>query len=811
MKKYINVFLIVLSVIGFYFGWSLTPKIHPEWSISFQKDKNEISSIIKNKIINFGYDLNNYEFIVNYKIDRNLYHYLSSKYSIDSLHIVLNNYNFALYNITLVPKDYLNNITFKNNGEVYITNVKNIIYQLIVTPNGEIIKFEQKLPDDYVLKTLDSNYAYQLCSKFLLDEYTNYNFKIYDSKSFFSPNKKSIVYYARGYDGLKNEKIIQVEVANNKIYDINLKYGFEILPDYKLEEIKENNFDIITTIVSIILVAILLILMIQRLKRDEIDLKFGVVLGGILAFLYAFTTIYLIGNQTINSFSGIGMSIFIFLILFIVFFALFFILFSGIDSLARYYWQDKFHSFDALKKGYFFAKKVRDSIFNGFYIAGIFILLNTLYYYFIQYIFGISSINILSNEFTQSINILSTNLSFLSILSFILVTSITYTFAGPLFITSLLKMKIKNNLFVILFSSLIYSLTFLPIKIETYDIYIHLIGNFVFSIFVIIFFFKYDVLTIIFSFFFEQIVTNIFKFNNLQLGNSDIILIICYGIVILFIIFYIISSILNKDIDYEEIVPTIVKRISERERIEKEIEAARHIQQSFLPVKIPIKKGIDIYSICLPAYEVGGDYYDYFDLDEDKLAVVIGDVSGKGIKAAFYMTLIKGILKTQSQTNLSPSIILGKANKIFYELVEKGNFISIIYGIFDLKNKTFTYANAGHNPLIFRKHLNNNIIYDKNEGIALGLVDEETFNNNIKDKYIKFDQGDLFIFYTDGIIEAMNKNKEEYGEKRFIKIIDENSNNCSKEILNNIIRDVKTFIGKASQHDDITLLVIKIL
>jgi len=809
MNKIINISLIILSILGFYFGWLLYPKIHPEWCISFQKDKSEISSVIKKKISDFGYDLNGYEILINYKIDRDLYHYLSKKHSIDSLHIIFNYYNFVIYNITLVPKEYLKNIIFKDNGEVYISTSKGIIYQLIVSSKGEIIKFEQKLPDDYEMKTLDSNYAYQLCRKFLFEEYTDYNFKIYDTKSFSSPNKKSMVFYAKGFDSLKNERIIQIEIANNKIIDINLKYGFEFLPDYKLEEKKEDNFNIIATIVTIILVAILLILMIQRLKRDEINLKFGVILGGILAFLYTFSTAYIIWNQNTSTF-GIGMLIFIFLILFIIFFALFFILFSGIDSIARYYWQEKFHSFDALKRGYFFVKKVRSSIFNGFYISGIFILLNTLFDYFIKHYFGIGSINIDSNDFAQSINVISTNLSYLSILSFILVTSITYSFAGPLFLTSLVKMKIKNNLFVILFSSLLYSLTFLPIKGETYDINIHLAGNLLFSFFVIIFFYKYDVLTLIFGFFFQQIVTDIYKFNNLRLENTDIILIICSGILILFVIIYIISLILNKDIDYEELSPAIVKRISERERIEKEIEAARHIQQSFLPAKIPTKKEIDIYSVCLPAYEVGGDYYDYFNLGEDKLAIVVGDVSGKGIKAAFYMTLIKGILKTQSQTNLLPSIILAKANKIFYELVEKGNFISVIYGIFDLNNKTFIYANAGHNPLIFRKHRDNNVICDKNEGIALGLVDEDTFNNNIKDKYIKFDQGDLFVFYTDGIIEAMNKDNEEYGEERFIKIINENSNNSSKEIIKNILQDVKKFIGKASQHDDITLLVIKI-
>jgi sigma-B regulation protein RsbU (phosphoserine phosphatase) len=282
------------------------------------------------------------------------------------------------------------------------------------------------------------------------------------------------------------------------------------------------------------------------------------------------------------------------------------------------------------------------------------------------------------------------------------------------------------------------------------------------------------------------------------------------GVILLFVVIYIVSYFYKKDINYEELTPAIVKRITERERIVKEIEAARHIQQSFLPDRIPDIKGLDIGSVCLPAYEVGGDYYDLFKIDDNKLAIVIGDVSGKGIKAAFYMTLVKGIIKAQSLMYSSPAEILSKANKIFFELVEKGNFISLIYGIFDLENKFLIYGNAGHNHIIIKEISKGGIRFDKTEGIALGLSEDPIFTNNIKEQVINFRPGDTFVFYTDGVVEAMNKDRMEYGNERFLDLINEISINSASEIVTIITQRVKKFIGKADQHDDLTLLVVKI-
>ncbi len=167
--------------------------------------------------------------------------------------------------------------------------------------------------------------------------------------------------------------------------------------------------------------------------------------------------------------------------------------------------------------------------------------------------------------------------------------------------------------------------------------------------------------------------------------------------------------------------------------MQSELEIARDVQMSFLPVKNPQFKGLDIAAKCIPALEVGGDYYDFVRLDESRLGIIIGDVSGKGTQAAFYMTLTKGFVKALSKTIKSPSEFLIQINELFYENVERGTFISMIYGIFDLKENTLTFSRAGHNPVLARQSDKNEIELLNPVGLALGLEKGQIFSRTIKE------------------------------------------------------------------------------
>jgi phosphoserine phosphatase RsbU/P len=262
--------------------------------------------------------------------------------------------------------------------------------------------------------------------------------------------------------------------------------------------------------------------------------------------------------------------------------------------------------------------------------------------------------------------------------------------------------------------------------------------------------------------------------------------------------------------DYDTYVPEYVSRIAEKERFLKELEIARGVQMRFLPQKVPQFPSLEIVSLCQPAMEVGGDYYDFIQVDERYMTVLIGDVSGKGVSAAFYMTMVKGIIKTLSKKNTDPATILAEANEIFYENAPRDVFITIIYGVFDLKEKILTLASAGHNPLLIRKNDTGKIEMINPKGIALGLDHGERYKKITKEVSIPIAPNDVFVFYTDGVTEAMNNNEEVFGEERLLKIVEKHGHLSPQQLQEKIVDAVSEFSETAPQHDDFTMVVVKV-
>jgi serine phosphatase RsbU (regulator of sigma subunit) len=287
-------------------------------------------------------------------------------------------------------------------------------------------------------------------------------------------------------------------------------------------------------------------------------------------------------------------------------------------------------------------------------------------------------------------------------------------------------------------------------------------------------------------------------------------------IVILFLFFgfilWSIYSIATKDkaLDFDSLSPAYAARITERERLKRELEIAEEVQISFLPKEDPVLKEISIASRCIPASEVGGDYYDYIHFDDNSIGIVIGDVSGKGIQASFYMTLVKGFLKAVAKQTSSTSGILNKLNELFCENVEKGNFITMVFAKISLAEKRLVFSRAGHNPILIRHFDENKTISYQPKGFALGMEMTGQFPRFIEEENVQLKTGDLIVFYTDGITEAMNKKKEEYGTDRLVHLLNELKNETPVEVIDKVYKDVKNFIGRAPQHDDMTMVVVKV-
>lgn len=244
-----------------------------------------------------------------------------------------------------------------------------------------------------------------------------------------------------------------------------------------------------------------------------------------------------------------------------------------------------------------------------------------------------------------------------------------------------------------------------------------------------------------------------------------------------------------------------------KERLEKELDVAREIQNKILPNGTPKIEGLDISALFIPAFEVGGDYYDFFQIDETKLGFVIADVSGKGISAAFVMAEVKGVFESMANMNLSPQEILSKANQVLKSSLDSKTFVTAIYGIIDSRKGMLVHSRAGHPPLILKR--NEEITRISPSGMGLGFSETKKFEETLEEVEFNLKNNDILILYTDGIPEAQNNEMEYFGYQKFEHIIKNHLENDIMKLSNEILKVVTVFSKDNAQHDDITLVIFK--
>ena len=245
----------------------------------------------------------------------------------------------------------------------------------------------------------------------------------------------------------------------------------------------------------------------------------------------------------------------------------------------------------------------------------------------------------------------------------------------------------------------------------------------------------------------------------------------------------------------------------EKERLEKELDVAREIQRKILPLKIPDFPNLQIASVFIPAFEVGGDYYDFFKISDSKLGFVIADVSGKGISAAFIMAEIKGIFESLSKTIEKPKEILIKANEILWHTLDDKTFVSAAFGYFDVEEKKLYFSRAGHCPLFLLRSNDSKEI--RPSGLGLGLSDNDYFKSTLEEYSIDLEENDTLVLYTDGVTEAKNELLEDFGDKHFLKVLQSGINLTAEDLSNKIIQEISVFSSGYEQYDDITLVIFK--
>lgn len=240
-------------------------------------------------------------------------------------------------------------------------------------------------------------------------------------------------------------------------------------------------------------------------------------------------------------------------------------------------------------------------------------------------------------------------------------------------------------------------------------------------------------------------------------------------------------------------------------RISTELNLASSIQTGMLPSifpPFPERHEFDIYASMTPAKEVGGDFYDFFMIDQNHLALVMADVSGKGVPAALFMMIAKTLLKTQSQNGHSPSEVLQKVNNQLCENNPGEMFVSVWFGIYEISTGKLVAANAGHEyPAVRKGDGNFELLKDRHGFVLAGME-----NSRYKEYEIQLDVGDSIFVYTDGIPEATNANVEQFGADRMLAVLNKDRNCSARDLLTNVHDALIQFVDGAEQFDDVTML-----
>ncbi|MFQ5824233.1 MAG: SpoIIE family protein phosphatase [bacterium] len=244
----------------------------------------------------------------------------------------------------------------------------------------------------------------------------------------------------------------------------------------------------------------------------------------------------------------------------------------------------------------------------------------------------------------------------------------------------------------------------------------------------------------------------------------------------------------------------------EKQRLEEELLIAREIQNQLLPKQCPEIENFEVAAINIPSRHVGGDYYDCIKINENQYGFCIADVSGKGAPASLLMSNLQAGLHALVNTDLEIEVMTSKINNLIYENTGFDKFITFFFGILNIKEKTFTFVNAGHNPP-YLFHKDGSFQTLEEGGLILGMMR----NIPYKKDTLKLQSGDCLIMFTDGVSEAMNVDEEEFTEARIEECVSDSFNASAENILQKILFSVKEFAADQPQADDITLLLVKAL
>lgn len=249
------------------------------------------------------------------------------------------------------------------------------------------------------------------------------------------------------------------------------------------------------------------------------------------------------------------------------------------------------------------------------------------------------------------------------------------------------------------------------------------------------------------------------------------------------------------------------RETAQRERLNRELEIAKEVQEHLFPQTLPVVAGLDYCGRCKPAREVGGDYYDFLKLSQAKLGIAIGDVSGKGIGAALLMASLEASLRALASLGSDLAELITRVNRVIYESSSANRYATLFYAEYNPRAYQLSYVNAGHNPpVILRKSAANQVFRLETGGPVVGLLPQ-----SYQQDAFSLIPGDLVVLFTDGVSESMNSRDEEWGEARLIEFAKSCYGLPAIEVMTRIFAAAEGFAAGAAQHDDMTLVVLRVL
>ena len=276
------------------------------------------------------------------------------------------------------------------------------------------------------------------------------------------------------------------------------------------------------------------------------------------------------------------------------------------------------------------------------------------------------------------------------------------------------------------------------------------------------------------------------------------------------------DSFAEKDLEWLTVLATQVaiaidrarlqQELLDKKRLDDELRIARDVQLSLLPTTVPNLDGLDIAGINVPSRDIGGDYYDFIPIVEGHLGIVVADVSGKGIPASLIMASFRAFLRAEIRNNYAIQTIFARVNNLLHEILNPHQFVTAFYGVLDLERRRFTYSNAGHHAaLLLRpdgkwRQLNVG-------GTVLGTFENITYD----EQFVDLSPGDLFVLYTDGLVEAENKAGQMFGRKRLERCVRANAHLPAAELCAVIYAQMLRFSRESRLDDDTTIVVAKVL